>query len=68
MVIKKIHRRGPDSREATIDGKPVVVEYEPDIDLRDTEQIPLLSDGGAEGFLCREVLPTRATPGKRPPT
>ena len=31
---------------ATVKGKPVVVEYEPDPDLRDTEQVPLLEDGG----------------------
>ena len=35
----------------------VVVEYEPDSELRDTEQVPLLEDGGVEGFLRREVLP-----------
>jgi type I restriction enzyme M protein len=34
-----------------------VVEYEPDTDLRDTEQIPLLEEGGIEAFLRREVLP-----------
>ena len=34
-----------------------VVEYAPDPDLRDTEQIPLLEEGGIEGFLTREVLP-----------
>ena len=62
-LIKKIHRRGvePDPihglYEATIGGKPVVVEYEPDTDLRDTEQIPLLYGGGIEGFLLSEVLP-----------
>jgi hypothetical protein len=33
--------------------KPVVVEYEPDSDLRDTEQIPLLDEGGIEAILCR---------------
>ena len=33
------------------------MEYEPDTDLRDTEQIPLLYDGGIEVFLRREVLP-----------
>ena len=42
---------------ATIDGKPCVVEYEPDTDLRDTEQVPLLEEGGIEAFLRREVLP-----------
>jgi type I restriction enzyme M protein len=43
--------------EATLDGKPVIVEYEPDSDLRDTEQVPLLEDGGIEAFIRREVLP-----------
>jgi len=43
--------------EATIGGKKCVVEYEPDADLRDTEQVPLLEDGGIEAFLRREVLP-----------
>ena len=37
--------------------KPVIVEYEPDTDLRDTEQVPLLEDGGVEAFIRREVLP-----------
>jgi type I restriction enzyme M protein len=37
-------------------GKPVVVEYEPDPDLRDTEQVPLLEDGGIVAFLRREML------------
>jgi type I restriction enzyme M protein len=36
---------------------PVVVEYEPDTELRDTEQVPLLEEGGIEGFIRREVLP-----------
>jgi type I restriction enzyme M protein len=35
----------------------VIVEYEPDPELRDTEQIPLLEEGGIEAFLRREVLP-----------
>ena len=62
-VIRKIHRAGvaPDPLRglfpAQVDGKPVVVEYEPDKDLRDTEQVPLLEEGGIEGFLEREVLP-----------
>lgn len=34
-----------------------VVEYAPDPDLREPEQIPLLEEGGIEGFLTREVLP-----------
>ncbi|MEX0806400.1 MAG: class I SAM-dependent DNA methyltransferase [Candidatus Binatia bacterium] len=40
-----------------IDDKPAVIEYEPDPDLRDTEQVPLLEEGGIEAFLRREVLP-----------
>ena len=43
--------------ETTISGKSCVVEYEPDTDLRDTEQVPLLEEGGIEAFLRREVLP-----------
>ena len=62
-VIKKIHKKGtaPDPLhglfETTIGGKPAVVEYEPDSDLRDTEQVPLLEEGGIDAFLRREVLP-----------
>ena len=61
-VIKKIHK-GVDADPlrglfpATVKGRPAVVEYEPDPDLRDTEQIPLLEEGGIEAFLRREVLP-----------
>ena len=44
----------------TIKGKSTVVEYEPDPDLRDTEQIPLLEHGGIDAFLRREVLPYAA--------
>ena len=62
-TIKRIHPAGttPDPLHglfaATIKGKPAVVEYEPDPDLRDTEQVPLLEDGGVDAFLRREVLP-----------
>ena len=38
-------------------GEGRVVEYEPDADLRDTEQVPLLEEGGIEAFIRREVLP-----------
>lgn len=41
----------------TLEGKPAVVEYEPDSELRDTEQVPLLEPGGIEAFVRREVLP-----------
>ena len=44
-------------RAPTVGGGPAVVEYEPDTDLRDTEQIPLTEDGGIPAFLRREVLP-----------
>src|SRR6202011_5137411 len=43
--------------EATVNGKSVIVEYESDSDLRDTEQVPLLEKGGIEAFIRREVLP-----------
>jgi len=43
--------------EAEIGVKPCVVEYEPDSELRDTEQVPLLEEGGVEAFFRREVLP-----------
>ena len=62
-VIKRVHKAGtqPDPLRGlfpvTIAGKPAVVEYEPDADLRDTEQVPLLEEGGIEAFFRREVLP-----------
>jgi type I restriction enzyme M protein len=40
-----------------VGGEGLVVEYEPDPELRDTEQVPLLEEGGIEAFLRREVLP-----------
>jgi type I restriction enzyme M protein len=63
-VIAKVHRPG----KATVDplhgryaspvgDKKLVLEYEPDSDLRDSEQIPLLEEGGIEAFIRREVLP-----------
>ena len=61
-VIKKMHRRGTvaDPIQGLYEvggGGSRVVEYEPDTQLRDTEQIPLKEEGGIEGFLRREVLP-----------
>jgi type I restriction enzyme M protein len=63
-VIKKTHKAGKIASdpihglyEADIDGKPAVVAYEPDSELRDSEQIPLLEEGGIEAFFGREVLP-----------
>ena len=62
-VIQKIHKRGTPANplcglfETTLNGQHAVVEYEPDPDLRDTEQIPLQEAGGIDAFLRREVLP-----------
>ncbi|MDI3533448.1 MAG: type restriction enzyme protein, partial [Synergistaceae bacterium] len=78
-AIKKIHKPGtaPDPLrglfEMVIAGKPRVVEYEPDTELRDSEQIPFLECSAChqpgylpspgdqrtaiEAFLRREVLP-----------
>ncbi len=61
-VVAKVHKAG----KATVDplhgryanpvgDKKLVIEYEPDPDLRDTEQVPLQED--VEEFLKREVLP-----------
>ncbi len=68
---KPDHRKGKvqliDATQTQIKGKPAVVEYEPDTDLRDTEQIPLLEEGGIEAFIQREVLPyTPDLPAPRP--
>ena len=43
--------------EARLNDKRQFVEYEPDTELRDTEQIALTEEDGIEGFLRREVLP-----------
>jgi type I restriction enzyme M protein len=68
-VIAKFHRPGKVTvdplrgRFASPVGDPaIVLEYEPDSDLRDAEQVPLLEDGGPENdgiaaFIRREVLP-----------
>lgn len=63
-VIAKVHKPGKAKAdplyglfEASVDGKPAVVEYEPDSELRDTEQVTLLEEGGIEAFIRREVLP-----------
>ena len=62
-VVKKVHRRGAVASPIqglfeVGEGAPGrVVEYEPDTELRDTEQIPLQQECGIEGFLRREVLP-----------
>jgi type I restriction enzyme M protein len=63
-VISKVHKPGKVDvepmhgyYESELNGRAAVVEYEPDPELRDTEQIPLLEEGGIEAFIRREVLP-----------
>lgn len=62
-LIRKVHRGSAEPNplhglfQAEVGGKPAVVEYWPDPDLRDTEQIPLTEEGGVDAFLQREVLP-----------
>ena len=63
-VLKKVHKPGKATSdpihglfEALVNGKTCVVEYEPDTALRDSEQVPLLEDGGIDAFFRREVLP-----------
>ena len=65
-MIRRIHKRGKQADPlrglfaATVDDRSAVVEYEPDSNLRDTEQIPLQEEGGIEAFLRSEVLPYAA--------
>ena len=63
-VIAKVHKPGKAQAdplrglfETAVEGKPAIVGYEADSDLRDTEQVPLLEEGGIEAFIRREVLP-----------
>ena len=68
-VIAKVHKPGRVTADplrgrfsASVYGRLSIVEYEPDADLRDTEQVPLLEEGGPENdgiatFIRREVLP-----------
>ncbi len=63
-VIAKVHKPGKAQPaplhglyEVLWGGKRTVVEYEPDPDLRDSEQVPLIEAGGIEAFISREVLP-----------
>ncbi|MCB9311193.1 MAG: SAM-dependent DNA methyltransferase [Lewinellaceae bacterium] len=63
-VIKKVYKPGKAEEDALrgrfridFNGSPAIVEYESDSELRDTEQVPLLEEGGIEAFFKREVLP-----------
>jgi type I restriction enzyme M protein len=63
-VIAKIHKKGKAKVDplrgfygSEVDGANCIVEFEPDPELRDSEQVPLLEQGGIEAFIRREVLP-----------
>ena len=62
-VIRKMHKKGVPADTlrglfaVTVRGEECVAEFEPDTDLRDTEEVPLLEEGGIEAFIAREVLP-----------
>jgi len=65
-VVAKRHRlKASDAFVPGFDGRYLietgkhreVVWYEPDTDLRDTEQVPLKEPGGIDAFFEREVLP-----------
>ncbi|MBK3431527.1 SAM-dependent DNA methyltransferase [Pseudomonas fluorescens] len=65
VIAKRIKLKASDEFVASFDGRYLldngktreVVWYEPDTDLRDTEQVPLKEEGGIEAFFRREVLP-----------
>lgn len=65
VIAKRIKLKANDEFVAGFDGRYLldngktreVVWYEPDSDLRDTEQVPLKEEGGIEAFFRREVLP-----------
>jgi len=63
-VIRRTHKPGEAEADALrgrhevhLNGSKVIVEYQPDSELRDTEQVPLLEEGGVDAFFAREVLP-----------
>jgi type I restriction enzyme M protein len=65
VIAKRTKLKASDHFEPGFDGAYLeqngkdryMVEYEPDTDLRDTEQVPLTEAGGIEAFFQREVLP-----------
>jgi len=63
-VLKKVYKPGKVEADpirglysSPVGDPGLAVEYEPDSTLRDTEQVPLLEEGGIEAFFRREVLP-----------
>ena len=65
VIAKRIKLKANDEFVVGFDGRYLldngktreVVWYEPDSDLRDTEQVPLKEEGGIDAFFQREVLP-----------
>jgi type I restriction enzyme M protein len=65
VIAKRAKLKGGDFFEPGYDGACLetvgkdrfLVEYEPDSELRDTEQVPLKEPGGIDAFFAREVLP-----------
>jgi type I restriction enzyme M protein len=55
--LKEKHGTSPDAPPVIRKKSKTGIEYEPDSDLRDTEQVPLLEPGGVEAFFEREVKP-----------
>lgn len=58
-IIKKIHKAGKAEANplyGLYETDQGIVEYEPDTNLRDTEQVPLLHEGGIQAFFRDEVL------------
>lgn len=51
-ILKKVR---PYITERDMSAKPVIGE--PDVELRDTEIVPFMYEGGIEGFMDKEVLP-----------
>ncbi|MFN3628460.1 MAG: class I SAM-dependent DNA methyltransferase, partial [Casimicrobiaceae bacterium] len=65
VVAKRTKLKADEPFEPGFDGRYLegvgkdrfIVEYEPDPELRDTEQVPLKEPGGCDAFFAREVLP-----------
>ena len=65
VLAKRTKLKSSDFFEPSFDGAYLetvgkdrfIVEYEPDSELRDTEQVPLKETGGIDAFFEREVLP-----------
>jgi len=65
VIEKRNKLKGGDFFEQSYDGAYLeqvgkdrfMIEYEPDADLRDSEQVPLKETGGIDAFFSREVIP-----------